>query len=182
MLSKDTSILSLLAAVAFASIVGSGGVKAYTALKERAKAQVAAVVDLREWKRQYSHLIPVEERWNTSLGVLSDAKDLLTIHGLLSAKAPYTNPDTLLVDRITRLTVDDRDLGAQKVCVASAGAGMLFTEKTFPELIFGLQALSARVDVEVGMVSLSQDKGVAKAMVSPVCLLLRDSVTQGAPL
>jgi hypothetical protein len=182
MLAKDVSVVSLMGALVFSGILGSSGMDTHRAMTEKAQAQVSAVQELREWKRQYEHLIPVEERWNASLGLFSEAKDLLTIHGLVSVKAPHTNPDTLLVGSISRLVLNEQDLGAQKVCVTSNGSGMLFTEKTFSELIFGLQDLSSRVDLEVGTVHLSQEKGKAKAMVSPVCLLLRDTPVVGAPL
>lgn len=174
MVTKDTSVVSLLVALVFGAIVATSGVDSYKAMSEKAAAQVAAVDSLRDWKRQYAQLIPVEERWTSKLGRFVDAKDLLTIHTLVSKDAPHSNPDTLVVDKIERVVADGRDLGAQRVCISSMSGGWQLIEPNFPALVAGLQALTARADMETGSITLTQEKGKARAFVSPACLLLRD--------
>jgi hypothetical protein len=175
MLTKDTSIASLAAALVFCAVVATSAVDARRAMVDKASAQASAVDALREWKRQYDQLIPVEELWHKSLGKFSDAKDILTIHGLVSENAPGSNADTLLVEKIERLVEGGKDLGAQKVCINSGGAGWSVSEDTFNSLIKGMQALTTRVDMDLGTIAMSQEKGRAQAVISNACLLLRDA-------
>ncbi len=174
MLPKDTSMLSLLAALAFSGLLASAGFDSYTAMTDKAQAQAEAVEDFQEWKRQYTQLLPLEGRWSQALRPLNEARDLYTLHQMLG-EHPRSNPDTLLVERIERVILNERDLGAQRVCLSSgSGSGVVFTEKDFPTLLAGLEALSLRPDVQMGSVHLSQEKAEARAFVSPLCLLLRD--------
>lgn len=175
MSTKNVSVVSLLLALGVSFAVGSQGYKAYEQMTAKAAAQAEAVRQFQEWKQQYTRLLPLEAKWNESLKSISDAKDLYTLHTILG-NVPSSNPDTLLVERIERLTQNDRDLGAQRVCLSSGGqAGMVFVEKDFPTLMAGLETLSRRPDVQMGTIIFSQDKAQARAAVSPLCLLLRDA-------
>lgn len=174
MLPKDTSIGSLLVAVLVAGMLGSSGYEAYKAMDHKADTQAEAVADFQEWKRQYTQLLPLEEKWVQTLRPLSEAKDLYSIHQMLGEQ-PSSNPDTLLVDKLDRVLQNERDLGAQRVCLSSGyGGGMAFSEKDFPTLMAGLEALAKRPDIQMGAIRLSQDKAQARAVVYPFCLLLRD--------
>jgi hypothetical protein len=173
-LPKDNSMVSTLAALVLSAMLGNTAYSAYLAMQEKADAQAKSVAEIQDWKRQYKSLLPVEERWQKTLGSMADAKDLFTIYGLVSQSAPSTNPDTFLVDRIERVTQSSKDLGAQRVCVSSGGGSLTFNEKDFTTLMARLKTLSSRSDMQVGGVVLSQEKGQAKAVVTPVCLLLRD--------
>lgn len=166
--------MSLAGALILSGILVSAALDGHNAMMAKVKEQVSAVDGIREWKRQYAQLIPVEEKWNKSLGLFSEAKDLLTIHGLVSAEGPPSDPDTMLVEKIVRVTEQGRDLGAQKVCVTSGGGGWTVTDKSFPGLISGMQKLIGRVDMDIGSITLSQEKGKAKAVLSSACLMLRD--------
>ncbi len=174
MLPKDTSLGSLLLALCFAAVLGNSGLDGYRAMTDKASAQAEAVSDFQDWKRQYMQLLPLEEKWTQALRPFSQAKDLYSLHGMLGSE-PSSNPDTLLVEKLERVVLNERDLGAQKVCLSSgAGAGVVFTEKDFPTLMAGLEKLAQRPDVQMGSVEFSQEKAVARAVVSPLCLLLRD--------
>lgn len=173
-LPKDTSIVSLLLAVVVAGMLGSSGFEAYKAMDHKADTQAEAVTDFQEWKRQYTQLLPLEEKWATTLRPLNEARDLYSLHQMLGS-VPSSNPDTLLVDKLDRVTQNERDLGAQRVCLSSGyGGGVLFAEKDFPTLMAGLEALAKRPDIQMGTIRLSQDKAQARAVVYPLCLLLRD--------
>lgn len=174
MIGKHTSIISLAVALIISAVIGTSGIDAYKAMSLKAKAQADAVDSLREWKRQYKLLLPVEAHWNSALGQVSAASDLLTIHTLLSKDAPSSNPDTLLVEKIDRLVVDNQDLGAQSVCVTSMGRPWTVSEKSFSELLQGMQRLMDRPDIKLGTIILRQEKGRATAQISPACILLRD--------
>lgn len=142
-------------------------------MSAKAEEQTATVSDFQEWKRQYTQLLPLEDKWVKSLRDASEVKDLYTLHQMLGEK-PYSDPDTLLVANIEDVVLSGVKLGAQKVCITSGGgAGVLFVEKDFGALMAGLDSLSKRPDVEMGSIQLKQDKAQAKAYVAPLCLLLR---------
>lgn len=176
MLPKDTSYGSLLLALCFAAVLGSTGLEGYRAMSDKATAQAEAVSDFQDWKRQYMQLLPLEDKWAKALRPFSEAKDLYSLHGMLGDE-PASNPDTLLVEKIERVVLNERDLGAQKVCLSSgSGTGVVFTEKDFPSLMAGLDKLAQRPDVQMGSIEFTQEKAVARAVVAPLCLLLRDDV------
>ena len=174
MLPKDTSMVSLLAALAFACFLGSAGYEGYKVMSDKADAQAATVADFQEWKRQYTKLLPLEDKWNKTLRPFSEAKDLYSLHELLGDQ-PSSNADLLLAEQIERMVFEGKDLGAQRVCLGTGGgAGMLFVEKDFQTLMTGLDALAQRADIQMGAIELSQDNATARATVAPLCLLLRD--------
>lgn len=178
MLNKDTSWAALLGALVVAGLLGHTGWRAHEMLAAKAQAQASTVADFQEWKRQYTQLLPLEERWTQALHPSSEAQDLFSLHKILGNE-PQSNPDTLLVERLDEVEQNGVKLGAQRVCLSSgSGQGMQFVEKDFTTLMQGLRALTQRSDVQLGAIHLSQDQGRAKAVVTPLCLLLR---TEEAP-
>jgi hypothetical protein len=177
-LGKQTSLLSLAAALALAAFMGFTARDAYLAIKVKAEAQEASVVSFQNWKRQYTQLLPVEKRWNESLRTVAGVKDIYTLYGLVGPR-PHTNPDVLLVDRIDRLTEDGKDLGASRVCISSSGApGLVFEQASFRELFDGLNTQVQRADLQVGSLTFSYEKGKARAVVGEYCLVMRDDIKE----
>lgn len=174
MLSKDTSFLGMLAALVVSGLLAHTGWTAHQIVSAKAQAQAATVSDFQEWKRQYTQLLPLQERWSSSLRPTADAQDLYSLHKILGNQ-PQSNPDTLLVERLEEVEQNGLKLGAQRVCLSSGAGhpGMVFVEKDFATLMQGLHALTQRVDIQMGSIELSQDQGKARAVVSPLCLLLR---------
>lgn len=175
MLPKETSFASLLVALTILGIAVSGGYEGYRTMSDKAQAQTQAVADFQQWKREYTQLLPVEQAWNAKFKSAEVIKDLYSLYSLLGA-SPATNPDTLVVDKIERLTQDSIDLHAQRVCLASSTAsGVDFEEKSFDTLAKGLEALAARPDVQMGSVTFFYDKDKAHAVVKKLCILIRDA-------
>lgn len=176
-LSKHISVPALLLSLAMSGSIGYTGWKAYKILQAKEQEQSSIVADFTEWKRQYTQLMPLEERWASSLKPVSEVKDLYSLHKVLGNQ-PQSNPDTLLVERLDELEQNGTKLGAQRVCISSgSSAGMAFVEKDFSTLMEGLRALAMRPDIQMGAVTLSQERGQAKALVSPLCILLRKEET-----
>lgn len=174
MLPKNISFLSLIVSIAIAGVLGSSGYHGYLAMREKAQDQAQAVADFRKWKADYTSLLPVDEKWKTSLRSVAEAKDLLSVYELLG-KAPTTNPDALLVEKIEPFKQAEHLLFATRVCLGSTGgSGVTFDAPNFTQLMDGLDVLAKRPDVQMGAVRLTQGLGKAKASVTGLCLLLRD--------
>lgn len=172
---KSVSLVSLIFAAAVSGLVGSRALEGRELMMAKAQTQAQAASDFQEWKHQYTQLMPLEARWQEAFHSIAEVKDLFSLHRLLG-NTPQSNPDTLVVDKIERLIVNDKDLGAQWVCVSSlAAAGIEFIEPDFTTLMAGLSHLAKRPDIQMGEISLSQKEGNARAVVQPFCLLLRDS-------
>lgn len=174
MASKQISVVSTLLAVAISAVAASGAYENWKTMDSKAKAQAKAVEEFSTWKRQYTQLLPVEQKWKGDLSSVAVVKDLYSVYTVLGT-TPRANPDTLLVDRVDRLSHDGTDLGAQRVCLTSAGSnGVRFEEESFDELMTGLGKLAARPDVQMGSATFTYDRNRASATVRNLCLLLRD--------
>lgn len=179
MLPKETSMGSLFLAVTLAAILATGGYENWQAMRDKAQAQAAAVSEFQQWKKQYTQLLPVEQQWKEQLRSVDEARDLYSVYTLLGS-VPTTNPDTLLIEKIERVTHEGVDLQAQRVCLTSGSAGGVeFEEGSFDTLLKGLNELAARPDVQMSSAVFTHDKGRARAVVKNLCLLLRDA--EGAP-
>ena len=176
MLPKHTSMISLAGALLFAGMTAAQTMKAHEAMQSKAQAQQEAVEDFQRWKRQYTELLPIDERWRASFKTLAEARDLYSIHRMLGDR-PVSNPDTFIVERIEPLTFESTPMRAWRVCVSSTDGqgGLRFVEPGFALLFQGLDQLAERPDIQMNGLAVSYDKGQATAVVQGLCLILRDS-------
>lgn len=173
---KETSLISLVGSLVFCGIMGMAGKDMYKELQAKATAQHSAVSSLREWKRQYSALLPVEQKWNTTLSKFSDFNDLYQLHSKLNEDGMGIDADKLTASKIERLKEGTVDLGAQKVCMAYSGSPFRLTAASHTELQSKLTKFLARPDIDVGTIAFtpSKDAKTVSVTLDPMCLILRD--------
>lgn len=178
---KDTSVLSLLGAIVFSGVLGMAGKDMYVAMSEKAQAQHDAVESLRDWKRQYQALLPVEQRWNTTLSPFSEFRDLYQLHIKLNEGDVGIDADKLIASKIERFVDGNSDLGAQRVCMGFQGGLFNISAKSYVELNKKVTAFIKRPDIEFGNFTFQTSDAQHKASVTidPVCLILRDGLKEG---
>lgn len=174
MLPKQTSFMSLLLGVVVLLFLGLSGWNTSSAMFAKAKEQQKALEDFRQWRSTYEALIPVQKQWGQSFKAAADARDLLTLHSLIGSTLK-TDLDRLVVEKIDRVKVDERELGLSRACLNSSGeSGLAFQSDSFSSLLSGLKVLAARNDIEMGTVKVLEYKSKPTALVQGFCLLLKD--------
>lgn len=177
---KNLSIVSLLFALAVCGMAFNSAQTSRAVMTTKAEAQEQALESFRQWKADYDKLLPVAQQWRAEMPSIEGARDLYSLYQMLGKELP-TNPDTLVVDRAERLTHNERDLGAHRVCFSTVGQpGLLFEGERFSELYLGLTRFAERRDVQMRAVTFTLHESKPRVVVHDFCLVLRDAQEPGA--
>lgn len=102
MQAKNTSLLSLILGLSVTLILTTGAWRGYTLVQGKLNEQRQTIQEFRQWKQEYTNLMPVRDQWDNSFPKTSTIKDLFSLYELLP-EGTSTNPDRLMVEKIERV-------------------------------------------------------------------------------
>lgn len=187
---RQSSKLALLISVAVSAYIGNYSLELRGLMNQKLEEQKTALNDFQEWKQEYERLIPLNEKWEKSFNSFDEIRDLLQLHSFLGSK-PFSQPESLVVSKIEEIKFQDIHIGAYKVCMTSLeGAGYVFKDSSFDNLMNDIKVLNDRADILLGRVSFKRINPNSAAMaksspedkenspkaileVSPLCLIFK---------
>lgn len=174
MQAKNTSLLSLILGLSVTLILTTGAWRGYTLVQGKLNEQRQTIQEFRQWKQEYTNLMPVRDQWDNSFPKTSTIKDLFSLYELLP-EGTSTNPDRLMVEKIERVKVNGKDVGLNKICVTSMGSnGMVFEGKTPSALLHTVKLLQSKPYIRLDGIRIANHKDKLALTVSGLCFHLKD--------
>lgn len=169
----DKTVFAVVATIAV--ILGQTGWTNSQILSQKAQKQQQSLAELKRWKSEYEALLPIQRQWEEAIPSARNINDIYSLYNAIGLEkyGLASNQEKLSVKNIEPLTAKGSPLGAQRVCINSAGEnGLALTAAHFSDLLTGMDGLIRRRDISVTNITLSAAGGTPKAVVD-LCLLFR---------
>ena len=174
MQAKNTSLPSLVLGLSVTFILATGAWRGYNLALNKLNEQRQTIQEFRQWKQEYTTLMPVRDRWDNSFPKTGTIKDLFSLYELLP-EGTTTNPDRLVIEKIERVKVNGKDVGLNKICMTSMGGnGVIFEGKSPSSLLKTVKLLQEKPYIRLESIRLANDKEKLTLSVSGLCFHLKD--------
>lgn len=173
--------MPLVAALAFAAVLGVQGSKAFRTLSEKAATQGAVTESVQRWKQSYLALADAVKRWSAQYRREDSVQDLVSLYAVIDLPryGLQVDTDALMLNKVEPEVRNGMAIGLTRICLTSAGsadaAGLEVRAPNYQALFAGVKALAGRPDIAISTITVRGAKAQPTAYLGDFCVLMRKS-------
>lgn len=144
---------------------------------EKVQQQHNVNTEAAAFKSSYEGLIPSEQKWEASYPKLGEQVDIFSLYQGLGIEEVglVSSPDNATVSLTERVTLNNADIGLNRACIGTGGAGFQVMAHSLSGLMDGLEKIVSKKGIEFSSVAIEQNsEGYMVADLMDFCALLRD--------